>query len=217
MAHRQITFATLLLACLVCGRGAPAGRTAPTPSLNWSTRHEEERAIDWRAVMAARREVDLAARDLNRIAAEIRTSIENSSEFLDAVSAARQTRRDYQSAAAAVASQLEANTDFRALQWKLRNLEAILDATREKHGLSDRRVLEAARELMQLRRAITASRAAALNADPTLADARLAMIDASRRLSDLRATIQPTILSDRTWIDARDRLDQARQRLARAG
>ncbi len=173
--------------------------------------------INWAAVNAASRQIDLAKAELRRAAIEARRHIEASPEFADAIDALRSAHADHQRAVAKVVAGVEASREFIALDIKLQAAVANVESLHARPGITDAQIFAAATEVMAIRAEQTEVRTAALAQDPAVESARYALIDANMRLRLLREEAQARVTQSAQWQAARRQLDAARRQYASAG
>ena len=80
--------------------------------------------------------------------------------------------------------------------------------------MNDRERADTALALFQARCAVSRIESQAIAADENVTNARFALIDANGRVVGLQRAFQESIQSDPAYLDARSRLDAAREQIA---
>ncbi|MGH7178571.1 MAG: hypothetical protein ACREJC_14435 [Tepidisphaeraceae bacterium] len=174
--------------------------------------HAEDPRRDDSATRAALARVNSASSEIARVVAALRSDFDGSAETRDARDAVNVARKSWQAARDDALAQLRASSEYRQLRVEIDRSAAKLDAAR-----SDPRgpVAQLARDLLEMRGALSKLEHNVLQNDPGIAQVRYDLIDASAKLAALERSFAESIRNDSRYLAAKSRLDAARQGLTR--
>jgi hypothetical protein len=158
--------------------------------------------------------VAAAQSEINRVLNELRREFEESPELREARSALQTAQSNYQEACAVALEPLRTTIEYKQAAENVLTLERKLAWGRYDNHMSDEQIATTAAALLKARRAVSELESQALAADPNLATARYAMMDANGRLVALQRSFNQSILSNSEYLHARARLDEARSQIA---
>jgi len=216
----SILLATLAAAVVLPPSTMAGSAVAVSISIN---RHPEpKRRINWAAVNAASRQIDVAKGQLRQAAKAARRTVEATSEYDTAVVNLHAAQALHQRAFAEATSAVELSHEFIDLDLKLQSAVA---AVEKQHGEKRRHpsaanpqtMFHAAANVMRIRARITDLRKSTLASDVNVEAARYALVDAGAELRRLRDDARSRVAQSEAWQSARQQLDVARKQYASAG
>ena len=211
--------ALIIAAAMLIGspQVAFAGATPRTTRITFHKESASSNASrDTAAGRAALRNVAAAQGEIQRVLNELRRAFEESPELRDARSALRVAQANYQDAVNAALAPARQSAEYKQAAERVLSLERKLAWGYVDDHMTDRQRADTATALFKARRDVSAIESQAIAADENVTNARFALIDANGQVIGMQRAFQESIQSDPAFLEARSRLDAAREQIASA-
>jgi hypothetical protein len=221
LRRSRANIAVFLMGALALAATAPVFAAHPAPAtplnIDWNSSgssHQgnpnEQRGHD------ALREVGNAQSEISKTYWTLRREFENSVDWQDAVNAAHRAHASYDVARINALSLLQATPDYKKAEQELWKAQQALSDAKSRQPDSPH-TANLASELLRRKSILTSMETECVESDEKLRQARYAFIDADARAAALQRTFMMLVRTDPRWIEARSKLDRAREQLASIG
>ncbi len=153
----------------------------------------------------------MAQARLNQVRLSHWSELEENGAYQSAKDNLLASRRRLETARQAVLTEVYHSSDYRKMRRAISEREEAMEELRKQPVVDRARIYQAARELLELRSALTKVVSAACAGEQEINSAKESLVDAYATMTQLRHQHESALQSDPQWVDAKNRLEEARK------